>query len=380
VTTYRKEVYPSDSRKPKVVFGGKGGIQDDLARRDFTINAIARDAITGDYIDPWGGRADLERKVVRVRGGDERFDEDPLRMLRAVRFACQLGFRLAEIQISHPERLKIVSQERIRAEFVKILASREPERGIRLLVEHGLMEYVIPEFLALSGIAQGHWHVKDAYGHSLLVLEKGAKKREDVIFRLACLLHDIGKPQTFMENKSGIHFYGHQDVGADMAAVIMRRLRFSEADVKRVRALIAMHMAPLMLQKVYENPKKVGGPGSISARSIRRLVVKVGSVEDMGALLDLVESDMRSTANPRGRFVVALRRAVAACYEEKPETLVSPLDGDEIMEILKIGPSRNVGMLKKMLTEMVLDDKLAKDDKDSAREFLLREQRLRYES
>lgn len=358
VTTYRKEVYPSDSRKPSVVFGDN--LYDDLSRRDFTINAMARNPLNGDIIDPFFGRDDMDKKLVKVVGGDERFDEDPLRMLRAVRFACELGFSL-NVRIEHPERLQIISKERIREELNRILLSKRASYGFRKLCQTGLIYYVAPEFMDLKNIQQGKNHIKDAYEHSLLVLHKGTKVDagdRNLIFRLACIFHDIGKPETKIEDDDGVHFYSHHNVGARKARKILRRLRYDNETTNAVCHLIKYHMTPIVLQREIQN-------GRIKKRIIMRLVRKVGE-DNIYLLLDLVKCDIRSSKNPRYKFVTILMRLVNECMKEQPDTLTSPIDGKEIMAEFELKPSKFVGDIKKHLTNLVIDGKLDKDDREGA--------------
>ncbi len=358
VTTYRKEVYPPNSRKPSVVFSDK--LEEDLARRDFTINALARNPLTDEIIDLHNGTEDMKNKLIKVIGGDARFDEDPLRMLRAVRLACELGFSL-DIRIEHPERLEIISKERIREELSRILLSRRASYGFRKLCQTGLIYYVAPEFMDLKHIAQGKNHIKDAYEHSLLVLHKGTKidvGDRNLIFRLACIFHDIGKPETKIEDDDGVHFYGHHNVGARKARKLLRRLRYNNEIVGSVCHLIKYHMTPIVLQREIQN-------GKIKKRIIMRLVKKVGE-DNIYLLLDLVKCDIRSSKNPRYKFVTILMRLVNECMAEQPSTLTSPIDGKEIMAEFELIPSKFVGEIKKHLTNLVIDDKLNKDDREGA--------------
>jgi len=358
VTTFRKEVYPTESRKPIVEWGTS--LVDDLARRDFTINSIARNELTGEIIDPFGGIEDIRKKVVRVVGSNDRFNEDPLRMLRAIRLACELNFKL-HINISHPERIKIVSKERVRDELVKILLSRKPTFGIRKLCKIGLMQYIIPEFVELKNVAQGKNHIKDAFEHSLLVLYKGSHidhNERNLAFRLACLLHDIGKSDTKIIDDDGVHFYGHHSVGARKVRKILCRLHFDSNIVEDVAMLVKYHMTPIMLQREIVK-------GKIKKRIIMRLVRRVG-VSNIYLLLDLVKCDIRSSKNPRYKFVTILTRLVNECMAEKPETLVSPIDGHEIMKEFNLKPGVFIGEVKNYLTNLVIDGKLKKGDREGA--------------
>lgn len=360
ITTYRYEVYLSDSRKPKVSFGNS--LIDDLSRRDFTINAIARNPLTGGIIDPFGGVNDIKARIIRCVGNDEdRFNEDPLRMMRAIRLACQLGFRM-EVSVNHPERLKIVSNERIRDEFTKIILSLKPGFGVRRLCSMKLMDHIIPEFVNLKNIEQGKNHIKDVFHHSLMVLDKGARidhKEYNLAFRLACLLHDIAKPETKTEDDSGVHFYSHHSVGAKKARKILKRLRYDKDTTDRACHLIKYHMTPIMLQKELV-------AGEIRRRVIMRMIRRIGET-NIYLLLDLVKCDIRSSKNSRYKFVTILTKLVDECMGERPETLVSPLNGDEIMELLNLKPSRAVGKVKAYLTNLVVDGKIDKTDKETAK-------------
>jgi len=361
ITTYRNEIYDNDSRKPTVTFSNS--LIEDLSRRDFTINAIARCPLTGKIINPFGGIDDIKSQVIRCVGNDDdRFNEDPLRMMRAVRFACQLGFRL-DVTINNPSRLKIISKERIRDELIKILLSEQPGFGIRRLCSLGLMEYILPEVMNLRNIEQGKHHIKDAFYHSLLVLDKGARvdhKEYNLAFRLACLLHDIAKPDTKTEDDGGVHFYNHHFMGAKKARKALKRLKFDSDTSDRVCHLIKFHMTPIMLQKELMS-------GEIKKRIIMRMIRKVGE-NNIYLLLDLVKCDIRSSKNSRYKFVTVLKGLVDECMEERPETLISPLDGDEIMDLFNLKPSRAVGKIKTYLTNLVVDGKLDKDDKETAKE------------
>jgi len=361
ITTYRKEVYANNSRKPQVTFGNN--LIDDLSRRDFTINAIARNPLTEGIVDPFGGIKDIEARTIRCVGNDdERFNEDPLRMMRAVRFACQLGFRM-EVRVNHPERLRIISNERIRDELSKILLSLKPGFGIRRLCSMKLMDYIFPEFINLKNIEQGKNHIKDAFHHSLMVLDKGARidhKEYNLEFRLACLLHDIAKPETKTEDETGVHFYGHHFVGSKKARKALRRLKYDNDTIDRVCHLIKYHMTPIMLQKELV-------AGEIRKRVIMRMIRKIGE-SNIYLLLDLVKCDIRSSKNSRYKFINVLTTMVDECMKEQPESLVSPLDGDEIMELYNLRPSRAVGKIKTYLTNLVVDGKIDKEDKEAAKE------------
>ncbi len=367
VTTFRKEIYHHTSRNPTVVFGTS--LEEDVARRDFTINSLARNPLTGQIVDHFKGKEDIIQRVIRCVGNDEdRFDEDPLRMLRAIRFACQLNFTL-KVGISKPERIAIVSKERIRDEILKILLSTRASFGIEKMCSTGLMQYIMPEFIALKHIEQGKNHIKDAYAHSLLVLRKGSRidhADDNLVFRLACMLHDIGKPDTKTEDDTGVHFYSHENVGARKAKKLLQRLRVEKGITARVCRLIKYHMTPIVLQREVVR-------GKIKRRIIMRLVRKVGE-RDIGLLLDLVKCDIRSSKNPRYKFMTILTRMVTECLKEHPDLMTSPINGLEIMEEFDLKPSTSVGSIKKYLTGLVVDGTLNQDDREAAfayaREYL----------
>jgi len=361
-TTYRGKVYPTDSRKPDVTFGNS--LIEDLSRRDFTINALARDPIDGTIIDLFEGNKDLNRRVIRCVGKDEdRFNEDPLRMMRAIRFACQLGFSV-NVKISDAKRLEIVSKERIHDELVKIITSPNPVFGIVFLCETGLMDYIIPDFMKLKNINQGHYHVKDAFEHSLEVFDKCTEmdyRENNLIFRLAGLLHDIAKPETKRIDKTGVHFYNHHNVGAVKARAILECLKFRTDIIDKVDTLIKFHMAPVMLERVYNE-------GKLKKKMAMRLVRKVGE-EDILMLLGLVTCDLTTTVCPRYQFLKSLEDMIIECLSEKPDSMTSPLSGNDIIEIFGLEPSRIVGDIKRYLTGLVVDGVLKAGDKEKAIEF-----------
>ncbi|HKD76265.1 MAG TPA: HDIG domain-containing protein, partial [Ktedonobacterales bacterium] len=237
ITTYRSERYDPESRKPEVCFGTR--LEDDLSRRDFTINAMARDPLTGAITDPFGGRADLDARILRAVGDDpgQRFADDPLRLLRAVRFAAQLDFTIephtTEAIVSQAATLEKISRERIRDELNKLLISPRPMVGLRLAVDLGLMSHISPEVMELRGVSQrtGPVQSKDVYEHVLRVVQNSPPR---LTSRWAGLLHDIAKPRTRSVENGQVHFFGHEDVGAVMARDILKRLKFDRPFVEHV--------------------------------------------------------------------------------------------------------------------------------------------------
>jgi poly(A) polymerase len=358
ITTYRSDVYNPDSRKPAVTFGDT--LEDDLLRRDFTINAMARDPLTGAIIDPFGGREDLARKLIRAVGDqpERRFDEDPLRMLRACRFAAQLDFEIERktaeaIRRAAPTLAKI-SRERIRDEFTKLLLTANPMRGLRLTVTLGLMPYIVPEVLELRGVSQAPAHSKDVYEHVLRVI---ARTPPRAAARWAGLLHDIAKPRTKSVEDGKVHFYGHEDVGAHIAREILRRLKFDRPFIDHVSLLVRMHMRA----NAYA-PDWTDG-------AVRRLMLEAdGALQD---LLDLSRADITSYRQDKvSRAEARVNELAARCQWLREEAervpLKSPLDGNELMELFARPPGAWIRPIKDHLLDLVIDGQLAPDDKETA--------------
>src|SRR5260370_16940909 len=246
ITTFRTERYNSESRKPEVCFGDS--LEEDLSRRDFTINALARDPLNDHLIDLYNGRQDLEDHILRAVGRepDKRFDEDPLRLVRAVRFAAQLDFTIEPVTheaiLRQAAKLQKISRERIRDEMNKLLLSRHPDKGLNLLVELGLMDWIIPEVLQLRGVShRPHSTIttKDVYTHLLPLVPRTPARLQT---RLAALLHDIAKPRTQRVEDNKVHFFGHEDIGAHMARDILKRLHFDRSFIDSVSLLVKLHM------------------------------------------------------------------------------------------------------------------------------------------
>ncbi|HEX2349281.1 MAG TPA: Nif3-like dinuclear metal center hexameric protein [Ktedonobacterales bacterium] len=358
ITTYRSDVYRPDSRKPEVAFGDT--LEGDLLRRDFTINAMARDPQSGEIIDPWGGRQDLERKLIRAVGDDpqRRFDEDPLRMLRAVRFAVQLGFEIepatAEAIRRQAATLTKISNERIRDELTKALVSPQPDRALRLLVSLGLAPYTLPELLELRGVSQAPVHSKDVYEHVLRVVAGSAPRPG---LRWAALLHDIAKPRTRSVENGKVHFFGHEDVGAVMAREILRRLRFDRPFIEFVSRLVRMHMRANAYM-----PDWTDG-------AVRRLMLEAGDA--LPDLLDLSRADITSYRPEKvARAVARVNEMEARCnwLREQAEVIPikSPLDGNDLMQLFAREPGPWLRVVKDKLLGLVIDGELAPDDREQA--------------
>lgn len=360
ITTYRAEAYNPDSRKPEVSFGTS--LADDLARRDFTINAMALHLPSFEFVDLFGGVQDVAAQLIRTPGTpQDSFTDDPLRMMRAARFASQLNFAVAPDVIAAMTemagRLEIVSAERIREELVKIVMSDHPRVGLTLLVDTGLAEYVLPELPLLRLEADEHHHHKDVYEHTLTVLEQAMDleteheptSEPDLILRLAALLHDIGKPRTRkFEADGGVSFHHHEVVGARMTRKRMKALRFSNDQIDSVAHLVELHL------------RFHGyGTGEWTDAAVRRYVRDAG--EELVRLHKLTRAD--STTRNKKR-AAALQRAydhleerITRLAEEEQLAAIRPdLDGAQIMEILNIPPGPLVGKAYKHLLELRLDN------------------------
>jgi poly(A) polymerase len=354
VTTYRSEAYDRTSRKPEVSYGDS--VEEDLVRRDFTVNAMAVALPEKHFIDPHGGLEDLARRVLRTPGAPEAsFSDDPLRMMRAARFAAQLDFTVADDVLramkAMADRLGIVSAERVRDELNKLLLAPRPVKGIRLLVETGLADQVLPEIPALRLERDEHHRHKDVYEHSLTVLEQAIDLEEsgpDLTLRLAALLHDIGKPRTRRFEPDGrVSFHHHEVVGAKMTKKRMAALKYPNDLTKDVSRLVELHL------------RFHGyGTGEWTDSAVRRYV------RDAGPLLSRLHKLTRSDCTTRNkRKASALSRAydsleerIARLQEQEELDAIRPdLDGNEIMSVLGVKPGPVVGKAYKHLLELRLE-------------------------
>lgn len=354
ITTYRSEAYDRTSRKPEVSYGKS--IEEDLLRRDFTVNAMAVSLPRKEFVDPHGGLEDLARRVLRTPGTpEESFSDDPLRMMRAARFASQLDFTVAAPVVAAmtemAERIDIVSAERVRDEFNKLLLGAEPRKGLRLFVETGLAERTVPEIPALRLERDEHHRHKDVYEHSLTVLEQAIDLEDgkpDLTLRLAALLHDIGKPRTRrFEGDGRVSFHHHEVVGAKMTKKRMIALKYSSELVKDVTRLVELHL------------RFHGyGTGEWTDSAVRRYV------RDAGPLLDRLHKLTRSDCTTRNkRKANALSRAydglearIARLQEQEELDAIRPeLNGNEIMEILGVEPGPTVGEAYQHMLELRLE-------------------------
>jgi poly(A) polymerase len=358
VTTYRSDSYSQDSRKPEVNFGIS--IEGDLSRRDFTVNSMALEltGATPQFIDPFGGLVDLAKKTLRTPGTPEdSFSDDPLRMLRAARFASQLNFQIApdvlDAMKAMTDRLTIISAERIRDEMTKLLMSNNPRIGITILVDTGLAATFIPEIPQLRLEVDEHHHHKDVYEHSITVLEQAIALEDrlggpNLVIRLAALLHDIGKPKTrALIPGGGVSFHHHEVVGARLAKSRLKTLRYSGEIIDDVETLIALHL------------RFHGyGDGEWTDSAVRRYV------RDAGPLLDhlhvLTRADC-TTRNARKAARLAatydgLEDRIAVLMEEEELSRIRPdLDGGEVMQLLNLKPGAMVGKALDYLLELRMD-------------------------
>lgn len=355
VTTYRSEAYDRTSRKPEVSYGDS--IEEDLVRRDFTVNAMAVALPEARFIDPHGGLDDLAARVLRTPGTpEESFSDDPLRMMRAARFAAQLDFEVAPEVVQAMKdmagRIDIVSAERVRDELNKLVLSAQPRKGLSLLVDTGLAERILPELPALRLERDEHHRHKDVYDHTLIVLEQAMaleSEGPDLTLRLAALLHDIGKPRTRRFEEDGrVSFHHHEVVGAKMTKKRMTALKYPNDLVKDVSRLVELHL------------RFHGyGTGEWTDSAVRRYV------RDAGPLLDRLHKLTRSDCTTRNkRKASALSRAydgleerIAQLQQQEELDAIRPdLDGNQIMEILGVRPGPAVGQAYKHLLELRLEN------------------------
>jgi poly(A) polymerase/tRNA nucleotidyltransferase (CCA-adding enzyme) len=361
ITTFRKEAKYSDKRHPDFV-GFAKTLEEDLARRDFTINAMAIEIQNSKFkiqnenlkfkiIDPFRGQEDLKQKIIRAVGDPrERFSEDALRMMRAVRFLVTLGEGW-KIEEKTEEAIKenafwisAISKERIRDEFLKIIMSERAAEGIEKMRELSLLKYVIPELEEGYKVTQNKHHIYDCYEHYLRSLDFAAKKGFNMYVRLAALFHDIGKPRTKKGEGPDATFYGHEIVGAKMTAQILNRLRFSKRDIEKIVKLVRYHL-------FYYNPGEVG------ESSVRRLLRKVGK-ENIEELLQVRMADRIGSGVPKAEpyKLRHLRYMIEKVSRDPISVKRLKVDGNDVMEILKIKPGPKVGQILQILLEEVIDD------------------------
>ena len=369
VASARSEEYLSNSRKPnKVTYTDLNG---DLVRRDFTINAMAMNLSLetfGDIIDPYNGKNDIKKKLLRTPlDPDETFSEDPLRMMRAAYFSSKLGFsfgrKCLESIKRQSERIAIVSWERIRDEFIKILQTDKPSIGLNILQETGLMKIVFPEIDKMYGIDQtSEWHHKDIFTHTLQVVDNSARLSNKMEIRFAALVHDIAKPNTRrIDKKKGYTFHGHDAVGERMIKKVAARLRLPNKLKKYLEKLTLLHLRPISLVK-----------DVVTDSAVRRLMVAAG--EDLDDLMVLCRADI-TTKNPNKiskylkNFENVEKKMTSVFKKDNMKKFQSPIRGAEIMNLFKIGEGKQVGIIKKTIEEAILDGRI-ENDYDEALAFL----------
>ena len=369
VASARLESYDKSSRNPSSI--QISNIQDDLLRRDFTINAMAislNENNFGEFFDPFNGMEDLKNKILKTPlNPDNTFSDDPLRMMRACYFASKLSLEiepecLLSIQ-NNSERISIVSQERITNELFKILGTDRPSIGLNILQQSGLMQYVFPEISIMYGLDQSNeYHHKDIFYHTLEVVDNAAKLSNNVDLRLAALVHDIAKPKTRRLSKSkGYTFYGHDDVGARMLKGVAESMKFSNSNRDFITKLTALHLRPISLAKK-----------EVTDSAIRRLIVDAG--EEIDDLMTLCRADI-TTKNPKNisKYLANFDRVDKRIKEvteiDKLKAFQSPVRGDEIMKMFNLSPGKEVGKIKTMIEDAIINGEI-KNDYSSAISFL----------
>lgn len=366
----RKESYSEDSRKPSVE---TGTLEDDQKRRDFTINAMAislNKENFGELIDPFNGREDLTKGILRTPlEPHQTYSDDPLRMMRAIRFASTLNFKIEENSLNaikqEAERIKIVSMERIMVEFNKIMLSEKPSIGLKLLEETGLLPNILPELLALKGIEEidGQSH-KDNFYHTLEVVDNISQNTEKLWLRWSALLHDIGKAPTkkFVEG-TGWTFHGHEFLGSKMVKTIFTRLKLPLGNEKKfVEKLVKMHARPIAVISDH-----------VSDSAVRRLLFDAG--EELDDLITLCKSDI-TTKNDfkkerfQKNFDKVLKKIAEIEEKDHIRNFQPPISGEEIMEMFNLQPGREIGILKEKVKEAILEGEIS-NDKESATKFVI---------
>ncbi len=365
----RKESYRKDSRKPDISIGS---FEDDISRRDFTINTLAvsvNEETFGNLIDVYNGLKDIEKRIIRTPINPEiTFNDDPLRIMRAYRFAAQLNFEVDD-SINNAandlrERLRIVSQERITDELLKILASPVPSIGMKLLFYSGVMEIIFPEVAKLSGVDQRQdFHHKDVFLHTCQVVDNISLVSNNVWLRFAALMHDIAKPQTkkFVE-EIGWTFHGHDEIGARMMKSIFKKLKLSLSQLDYVEKLVRLHLRPIALAKE-----------EVTDSAIRRLIVAAG--EDLEDLIALCRADITSKNQDKvSKYLENYEKVMKKVWEveekDKLRAFQSPVRGDEIMRVCNLKPSKKVGEIKSAIEEAILDGKIG-NNYEEAYQYLL---------
>jgi len=362
----RKESYRSDSRKPIVE---NGTLEDDQKRRDFTINAMAFSLSKEDYgtlTDPFNGMDDLKQKVIRTPlNPDTTFSDDPLRMIRAIRFAAQLDFSIDEASFASIERnasrINIVSQERITVELQKIMAAPKPSIGFMLLEKSGLLALLVPQISLLKGVEtmEGKGH-KENFSHTMEVLDNVASASDNIWLRWAALLHDVGKPSTkHFDKKSGWTFHGHDFVGSKMIPGIFRQLRLPLGEELRyVQKLVQLHLRPIALVN------------EVSDSGIRRLLFEAGpDIDDLMLLCraDITSKNPRTVRRHLENFEQVSKKMVLVEEKDAIRNFQPPITGEMIMKTFGIPPCREVGLIKDYIKEAILDGKIGNNPEEAGK-------------
>ena len=369
VASARLEKYDKSSRSPSEVT--LSNIQDDLLRRDFTVNAMAvslNEQNFGEFFDPFNGMEDLNNKILKTPlDPDITFSDDPLRMMRAAYFASKLSLSIEKNCLEsikdNAERISIVSQERITNELFKILGTKKPSIGLDILQQSGLMTFIFPEISVMYGLDQSNeYHHKDIFYHTLEVIDNAAQLSDKLDLRLAALVHDIAKPKTRRLSKSkGYTFYGHDDVGARMLKGISTNMKFSNSTRDYITKLTSLHLRPISLAKK-----------DVTDSAIRRLIVDAG--EEIDDLMKLCRADI-TTKNPKnitkylGNFDRVEKRMNEVIEIDELKAFQSPVRGDEIMKMFDLPPGKEVGKIKTMVEDAIINGEI-KNDYSSAMSFL----------